>query len=311
MWAYFLTGQDEYRRAALSAAQYVMNIEDGRRTSFRWLCRSNTGLSIESSAGYHGPGRASANSLHALLTGYELSGDAIFLRVAETLIRRVAHPADNLEAMDLLNAELRWFYTMHLQALIRYIELKRRLEQWDDYHHLATETLRHYVTWMAERERPTLDHPEQLQYPTETWVAQDMRKWHIFEYAAWLFRHEEFLKDRLQERADFFFDYVCRTLHAMPTRSLCRPVILMMQFGWQRHYFQQLRTQSNQPVLPVAPRPLLDKLAFEPQRSIAVRRAKHICCSAWDASSQLCSSPYGSVRELHEHRHGPSHALIK
>jgi hypothetical protein len=276
MWAYFLTGQEEYRRAAINAADYVIHIEDGRRTIFRWLSRSDTGLSIESSSGYWGPGRASGNSLHALLTGYELTNDPQYLAAAETLIRRVAHPSDNVASMDLLNAELRWFYTMHLQALTRYIDLKRDRQQFDEHYALAVATLNHYAHWMANHERPTLEHPEQLQYPTETWAAQDMRKWHILQYAAWMNRQDAKLSALFQRKADYFFDYVCVTLGAMPTRSLCRPVILMMQFGWQRHWFQQSMTQ---PVI----EPLMDpktklpsKPRFMPQRTIAIQRAKAI-----------------------------------
>ena len=37
---------------------------------------------------------------------------------------------------------------------------------------------------MVEHERPYLDHPEQLEYPTETWAAQELRKANVLRWAA-------------------------------------------------------------------------------------------------------------------------------
>ena len=79
MLAYYLTGKERYRDAAINAADYVMRIEDGSKTPFRWLSRADTGFSTCSSDSYYGPGRASGNSTHALLTGHELTGDKKYL----------------------------------------------------------------------------------------------------------------------------------------------------------------------------------------------------------------------------------------
>jgi hypothetical protein len=273
MYAYFLCGEEDYREAAIQAADYVQRIEDGKKTIFRWLSTADTGLSIESSPGYHGPGRASANSLHALLTGYELTGKAQYLKAAEQLIQRVIHPADQIEKLDLLNAELRWFYTMFLQALMRYLDIKIDHGMKDDRYAYAWASLIHYARWMLEHEAPTLDHPERLQYPTETWAAQDMRKWHILQYVAWLNPGDSQEQQRLQMKADFFFDYVCRTLSAMPSHRLCRPLVLMMHFGWQRHWFQTSGDRSPHP-RPEMEREFPPPLSFIPQRVLAIRRAK-------------------------------------
>ncbi len=41
-----------------------------------------------------------------------------------------------------------------------------------------------YGRWMAANERRTLDHPEELKYPTEAWAAQDFRKANVLRIAA-------------------------------------------------------------------------------------------------------------------------------
>ena len=211
--------------------------------------------------------------MHALLTGFELTENRSYLAAAEKLIQRVIHPEDNIEAMDLTNAELRWFYTMFLQALMRYLDIKVERGQNDGAYAYAWKSLVHYGRWMLAHESPTLDHPERLQYPTETWAAQDMRKWHILQYVAWLDPGTREEKDCFRARADFFFDYVCRTLKSQPTHRLCRPTVLMLQFGWQRNWFQSLADQTQHP-RPVWEQKFLPRIPFVPQKVQAIRRAK-------------------------------------
>ncbi|MFN9433308.1 MAG: hypothetical protein ACK6DC_00020 [Planctomycetota bacterium] len=267
--AYFLTGNEQYREAAINAADYVMRIEDGAKTPFRWLCRSDTGHATCSSERYYGPGRASANSTLALLNGYELTGDPQYLQFAIKLMRRTVHPNQDLEQLDLLNAELRWFYTMYLQALARLADtLETRTEFEEDFHY-AVDSLLHYASWMVENERPVLDHPERLQYPTETWAAQDIRKWHVLAQASkWCVTSEEY--ERMMERAEYFYRYSVDSLQGFTTKSLCRPVVILMNFGWQREALLRAPRRHRTPLNKAWPR----LATFEPQRRIAIRRAK-------------------------------------
>ncbi len=276
MLAYFLTGNPLYRDSALDLANFVINMEDPSKTPFRFLSREFTGLATESGGGgYHGPGRAAANSILALLVGHRLTGERKYLDKAEQLIRRVVHPKQNLESLDLLNAELRWFYTMTLQALGEYLDYKIELDELDEHYAYSRLTLLHYARWMAKHERPILDTPEKLQYPTETWAAQDMRKVEVFQFAAKHATDEE--RAKFLERAEWFFNYVQNKLHEFPTKSLCRPVILMMRYGFSRNWWR-LNPGAG------APEPRVRKTAddfgtwrmFVPQKAKAIRRAKFV-----------------------------------
>jgi hypothetical protein len=272
MYVYFLTGDVRYKEAAINAANYVIKIEDGMKTPFRWLSRQPTGYATCSSHEYYGPGRASANSTLALLTGYELSNDIKYLKMAVSLMRRTVHPQQDLDQLDLLNAELRWFYTMYLQALCRLIEILRESGGFEEDFFYAVASLMHYARWMTKNERPTLETPERLQYPTETWAAQDMRKWHVLAYSAkWASSdHEQAV---LLDRAEFFFQYSVTALDSFPTKSLTRPVVLMLNYGWQR-YGLRMESRIGDPV-PKSFR--FEKYQeFVPQRQIAVTRAKRI-----------------------------------
>src|SRR5262249_16704714 len=222
---------------------------------------------------YHGPGRGSANSLAALLDGHQLTGEPAFRAKAEELIRRVVHPADDVPARNLLDAENRWFYVMFLQSLGKYLQHKIVLGPLDGAYAYGRASLLHYARWMADHEYPYLQKPEILEYPTETWAAQDMRKSEVFWYA-WLHAPDE-QRERFRERARFFFDYSVRTLEGMPTRRLCRPVALRLPPGFGRGWFG--RTPGAGAPAPDAPPADFGRPAtFEPQKARALRRFKRL-----------------------------------
>ncbi len=274
MLGYFLTGNTLYRDTAIDLANFVINMENPAKTPFRYLSREYTGLATESGGGgYHGPGRAAANSILALIVGHQLTGESRYLEKAEQLICRVVHPKQNLVRLDLLNAELRWFYTMTLQALGRYLDYKIELGQLDRMYAYARLSLLHYARWMATNERPILDTPEKLQYPNETWAAQDMRKVEVFQYAAKHASGAE--KAKYLERAGWFFDYVQKTLSEFETKSLCRPVILMMKYGWSRNWWRENPTATAPDTdTAVSADAFGEWSMFVPQKARAVKRAK-------------------------------------
>lgn len=278
MLAYFLTGNPLYRETAVGLAEFVIRM-DAPRPLFRALSgECSGGATASGSADYHGPGRSSANSILALLVGHRLTGRRAFLDKAEELIRRTCHPRQDLDALDLLNAELRWFYTMHLQALGEYLDYKAELGELDRMYAYARLALLHYARWMAANERPVLDRAEKLQYPTETWAAQDVRKVEVFQFAAKHAAGEE--KARFLNRAEWFFRYVEQTLAGFPTKSLCRPVNLMMNFGWSHAWWQRHPdATAPEPAVRVSPEEFGEWRMFVPQKAKALHRAKAVAAA--------------------------------
>jgi hypothetical protein len=86
---------------------------------------------------------------------------------------------------------------------------------------------------MCVNERPYLDTPEKLEFPTETWAAQDLRKAAVFEFAA---RHtsDDTIRASFLARADGFVDYAITTLQRSPTGRLTRPLVLLLAYAFQR-----------------------------------------------------------------------------
>lgn len=131
---------------------------------------------------------------------------------------------------------------------------------------------------MAACERPYLDTPDSLEYPTETWAAQEMRKSDVFNYAA---RHcESGERERFMERARAFFDVAMRMLEERPSRVLARPRIILLTSGLVHAALQR----SNRVVLP-EPQPGTHRdfgrpVRFVPQKEIVRRRFKAVAATA-------------------------------
>lgn len=182
---YFLTGNPEARDSVLSLAEWVLQMEDGRNTVFGLLDTGPTGIATETVyPDYHGPGRASGNSTNALLDAWLLTGSAHYLVKLEELIRRCVHPSQNPDDLNLLDAEGHWSYTIFFNSLSRYLLAKREAKMFDAMYSYARDVMKTYGRWMAVNERRTLDRPEELEYPTEAWAAQDFRKANILRVAA-------------------------------------------------------------------------------------------------------------------------------
>ena len=276
MLHYFLTGERASRDAAIELARWVLAMDDGNLSPFAWLATGDTGnASATGSPDYHGPGRGAANSIVTCRNGYRLTGDVTFAEKADALIRRCIHPLDDLDALNLLDTERRWYYTVFLQALGTYLTEKLERGERDAMFEYAQTSLLHYARWMAVNERPYLDRPEVLEYPTETWAAQDLRKADVFWWAAQHASPEQ--RDRFLERARFFYDYSVRTLTSMPTRHFTRPLVLVLTNGLRAEQPGRAERVAATPTLPsVFPA----REPFVPQRAVALERAKWLAVAA-------------------------------
>ena len=234
MLHHFLTGCEKSRAAVIQLANWVIDMDDGRKSRFRWIDRRDTGLaSVTRSADFHGPGRGAGNSINALLDAHRLTGEPRYLDKADALLARSVHPDDDPEAIDPLDTENRWSYTIFLQVLGKYLEYRAEHGLLDAKYEYARAVLVKWAAWMCANERPYLDAPEKLEFPNETWAAQDLRKAAVFEFAA---RHtrDHGARACFLARADGFVDYALTTLLQVPYGRLTRPLVLLLAYGFQR-----------------------------------------------------------------------------
>ena len=279
MLHYFMTGERASRAAAIGLGRWVIDMDDGRQTVFRWLAGGATGLaSASGSMTYHGPGRGPANSILACLVAARLTKAPEFMAKADELIRRCIHPQDDMEARNLLDVERRWFYTVFLQTLGWYLHFKREQGQIDAMYAYARASLLRYARWMARHERPYLERPEVLEFPNETWAAQDMRKADAFLWAAQDAVGDE--RAQFLERAQFFFDYSVQALSASPKGLFTRPLVLILTNGWRDGWVTNQGASLLVQPAPTAGTGGPPPAPFRPQKARAVRRAVHLAILA-------------------------------
>ncbi|WP_169979002.1 exo-rhamnogalacturonan lyase family protein [Tautonia rosea] len=229
---HYLTGDPAARDAVIELADWVVAMDDGRRNILGVIDDGPTGLaSATGTTDYHGPGRGVGNSVNTLIDGWLASGRRAYLEVAEGFIRRCIHPHDEIEKHDLLNVEKRWSYPVFLSTLSRYLGHKAEAGEYDFMYAYARESLLTYTRWMLEHERPYFDRPEELEYPTEAWPAQDFRKANAMRMAA---EHaDEPLRTDLMRRALEISERSWADLLAFDDahRSTARAIALVMVEG--------------------------------------------------------------------------------
>ena len=232
-----LTGDAAAREAVGRLADWVITMDQGWRALLSWFDRRPTGrASATASRHYHGPGRGAGNSINALIDAYLLTREERYLTTAEGLIRRCIHPADDIQARHLADVEHRWSYTVFLQVLGKYLDVKIELNALDFMYGYGRESLLHYACWMLEHEVPYATVLDRVEIPTETWPAQDIRKTNVFDFAA---KHaDEPLHTAFRQKAEFFFQACIRDVRSFDTCTLTRPLVLLMSNAFRHTYFQ-------------------------------------------------------------------------
>ncbi len=241
---YFLTGDHVVRDVALSLADWVMAMDDGANNVLGLIDDGPTGLaSYTADPDYHGPGRGPGLSINALLDGWILTDQRAYLEKAEHLIRRVVHPLDDIGARDLLNVELRWSYCIFLSSVVRYLDIKAELGEVDTEYFYARSSLLHYAAWMVENELPYLDQKEKLEFPTETWPAQELRKANVLRLASAF--ADEPLRSQLISRGQVLSDRAWSDLLTFSSKHVARALAIVMVEGTYDDWLRRNNPEST------------------------------------------------------------------
>jgi PcRGLX-like N-terminal RIFT barrel domain len=241
-YLYWMTGEEPFKECVLRFADYISRGLDGPDTLLEYTRNviKKLKVNLKLSAGAtpfgsaygltSGPGRGSGNALNTLIDSYLITSDTRYLQKAGWLIRQCVAPDDDIDSRDLLNAELRWMYLIFLQALGRYLEVCVDRQQWDDDFHYARATFVNYAEWMRKNEYPYLEKPEILEFPNETWAAQDIRKADILALAV---RYcEKGKRDAFLQKSRYFFEKTLEHVLDFGENSfLTRPIVVLMTNG--------------------------------------------------------------------------------
>lgn len=240
---YYLTGDANARDVVLGLADWVVNMDDGEKTVFAILDRSPTGnATYPGESNYQGPCRGAGNSINALIDGWLLTSHGAYLAKAEQLICRVSHPDDDVPGRNLLNVEPRWSYTVFLSAVARYLAVKAEAGELDFMHAYARAVLLHYACWMVDHERPYFDQVENLEFPNETWAAQEFRKANVLRLAA--AHADEPLRSAALARGDELAERAWRDLSQFASKHSARAAALLLTEGARDAFFARTKAAA-------------------------------------------------------------------
>jgi len=171
--------------------------------------------------------RGTGNYLTALIDASIAAPECDWLSKAGAVIYDTVHPEDNVAARNLLDSETGWSYLILLSAIARYLHEKHALNQIDNSYQYAAASFLTYTHWVQQNERPFLTDITQLEFPNQTWVAQDIRKAMLIFQAAELTRGTE--AESLQKTGQEWLKEICDTLETSNEREYSRILVILMQ----------------------------------------------------------------------------------
>jgi len=276
---YYMTGNVDARQTVLNLASWIRFYYEGTGTLLERIRK----LILEDRYNllsvlkkhkvfiYRYPlNRGVGNYLRALLDSYELTLDNDYLKEAESLILNTFGSTDDIESRDLDDVEYTWFYTIFIQEVIKYLDIKRVNKELDEQFVYARDALLHYAEWMSQNETPSLESKKPLFYANDTWIAQDIRKSNIL-YAA--YRYQTNKRNHLLDKARFFRDYVLRNLNKSDTLHFSRIQIILLQ----NHGPAALMEMEHEPysgMLDLPDNPLSQQNCFHTRRTYSQYLAK-------------------------------------
>jgi hypothetical protein len=122
-----------------------------------------------------------------------------------------------------------------LQALCRYLQVKQARQEFDQHFYYCRDCLLNFADWMLIHEYPYLQKPDILEYPNDTWTAQDLRKAHVLA-GAYFFSPDKNIE--YMTKAQFFKQYVADKLTKSDTKTYTRILVLLMQNQGTMEFFE-------------------------------------------------------------------------
>ena len=227
---YLLTGDPVSKDALLSICQWIETYYDGDDTGVGFLLslkNSNTPGVKNIRTGQYPLDRGTGNYLQAMMDRYTLLGRAEDINKCAHIIYNTVSPEEDLAGRNLDNVELTWFYTVFLQAVCRFIQIKESLGQNDAAYAYAVRSLVHYAIWMTKNEYAYLDKPDILEFPNQTWTGQDLRKLCVLHFAKHYMNNDD--ATAAKRKADELLSIIESRLADSDESETTRLLCLMMQ----------------------------------------------------------------------------------
>lgn len=226
---YLLTGDETSKQAVLSLTQWIKTTYEGTATFCEFIFALKNHKAVDKKNIFrnrYSLDRGTGNYVVSLLNSYELTLNNSFLVQAEHVIEHTIACSDNIDNLKLDEPESTWFYTIFLQSVSRYLQVKNTYGQIDTSFQKIKSSFLHYTNWMLNNEDVYLKQPDKLEFPNNTWVAQDVRKASILFDAA-MYDHQR--SELLINKANDIYNYVEHYLRNDNKSTYTRILAILMQ----------------------------------------------------------------------------------
>ncbi|MDP5134290.1 MAG: hypothetical protein NWQ54_25690 [Paraglaciecola sp.] len=283
---YWLTGNNNSKTAVIQLVEWMQALhgEAPGLLNQLWAIKSRELPALISSfKGTQRPlypfTRGTGNYITALLDAYDLTLKEHYLKRIAKVIKQTISAHDDIAARNLLDAEVAWSYVIMLSAVARFLQQKNLLGEFDDDFIYAKASFLAYCRWMQQHEQLYLTAAAELEFPNDTWLAQDIRKAMLMFQAAELSPTEAEL---FISKATSWLSVICQVLAKSPERHFARvQIILLQNFGphyANEHYAKEALQPAALPRQTHYPKSLLlgkigykvikGLLSFRPNREI-------------------------------------------
>jgi hypothetical protein len=226
---YQLTGNESAKSAVIKLGNWITCFFEGDGTLLGSLLQyRNKAIVRNPLTGRYPLDRGVANYVNVLLDSYELTANRQYVERASSIITQTFDASDVIAERNFQDIENTWYYIVFMQSVAKYLWLCETVYGIDHDYAIIKKSFLHYVEWMATQEQPYLVNHQKLEYPNDTWTAQDLRKIMVLKIAL-NYSDTPHLKELIQQKVDVLTQYVEGKLCYSDEKEFTRVLALVMQ----------------------------------------------------------------------------------
>ncbi|MEQ3652778.1 MAG: hypothetical protein ABNH33_05605, partial [Glaciecola sp.] len=167
--------------------------------------------------------------VNALIDSYELSSDAQYIEKASNIILHTFSHEDDIADRNFEDIENTWYYIVFMQSVAKYLWICETVYGISHDYAPIKKAFLHYVEYIATSEVPYLQNSERLEYPNDTWTAQDLRKIMVLKVAEPYLASNKELHEKVADKIRTLTEYVEAKLIESDEKDYTRILALIMQ----------------------------------------------------------------------------------
>jgi hypothetical protein len=172
--------------------------------------------------------RGVANYINALIDSYELTGDRRYIERVSTIILHTFSSEDDIQQRNFADIENTWYYIVFMQAVAKYMWLCETTYGINHDYEPVRKAFLHYLDYIANTELPYLHNSDSLEYPNDTWTAQDLRKIMVLKVGL-KYADSDSRREQISAKIASLSEFVEAKLHESEEKAFTRILALIMQ----------------------------------------------------------------------------------